>query len=173
MRIPRPAAEKLGVGRQDPDPDGLLLGLIRRATSGCHEHAARANRPEDDWQRKRVGSWVCFEGCLCPLKKPIERCVHWGAVEVPPQSTQKRRSRVSCHVRTRRRAPGSNQSPMPLQTSAWLRTASKRSGEWISPQLRLYTLHALHPVYTSTGNRTRSLGRGSSRLRVVCNPITL
>ena len=41
MRIPRPAAEKLGVDRQDPDLDGLLLGLIRRATGGCHEHAAR------------------------------------------------------------------------------------------------------------------------------------
>ena len=41
MGIPRPAAEKLGVDRQDPDLDGLLLGLIRRATGGCHEHAAR------------------------------------------------------------------------------------------------------------------------------------
>ena len=56
MGIPRPAAEKLGVDRQDPDLDGLLLELIRRATGGCHEHAARANRPADDWVRKRVKS---------------------------------------------------------------------------------------------------------------------
>ena len=54
MRIPRPAAEKLGVDRQDPDLDGLLLGLIRQATGGCHEHAARASRPQGDWGRKRV-----------------------------------------------------------------------------------------------------------------------
>ena len=46
MRIPRPAAEKLGVDRQDPDLDGLLLGLIRRATGGCHEHAARLAHPQ-------------------------------------------------------------------------------------------------------------------------------
>ena len=41
MRIPRPAAEKLGAVRQDPDLDGLLFGLISRVTGGCHEHAAR------------------------------------------------------------------------------------------------------------------------------------
>ena len=46
MRIPRPAAEKLGVDRQDPDLDGLLFGLIRRATGGCHEHAARLAHPQ-------------------------------------------------------------------------------------------------------------------------------
>ena len=46
MRIPRPAAEKLGVDRQDPDLDGLLLGLIRRATGGCHEDAARLAHPQ-------------------------------------------------------------------------------------------------------------------------------
>ena len=34
-------AEKLGAIRQDPDLDGLLFGLISRATGGCHEHAAR------------------------------------------------------------------------------------------------------------------------------------
>eukprot|EP00964_Phaeocystis_antarctica_P112155 scaffold76363_cov65-Phaeocystis_antarctica.AAC.1 len=54
MRIPRPAAEKLGAVRQDPDLDGLLFGLISRATGGCHEHAARADRPQDDRLRKRV-----------------------------------------------------------------------------------------------------------------------
>jgi len=46
MGIPRPAAEKLGVDRQDPDLDGLLLGLIRRVTGGCHEHAARLAHPQ-------------------------------------------------------------------------------------------------------------------------------
>eukprot|EP00964_Phaeocystis_antarctica_P137568 scaffold102161_cov46-Phaeocystis_antarctica.AAC.2 len=46
MRIPRPAAEKLGAGRQDPDLDGLLFGLISRATGGCHEHAARVDHPQ-------------------------------------------------------------------------------------------------------------------------------
>ena len=46
MRIPRPAAEKLGGDRQDPDLDGLLLGLIRRVTGGCHEHAARLAHPQ-------------------------------------------------------------------------------------------------------------------------------
>ena len=46
MRIPRPAAEKLGVDRQDPDLDGLLFGLISRATGGCHEHAARLDHPQ-------------------------------------------------------------------------------------------------------------------------------
>ena len=54
MGIPRPAAEKLGVDRQDPDLDGLLLGLIRRATGGCHEHAARTSPPQGNRQRKRV-----------------------------------------------------------------------------------------------------------------------
>ena len=54
MGIPRPAAEKLGVDRQDPDLDGLLLGLIRRATGGCHEHAARADHPQGGRDRKRV-----------------------------------------------------------------------------------------------------------------------
>ena len=34
MRIPRPAAEKLGVVRQDADVDGLLFGLISRAPGG-------------------------------------------------------------------------------------------------------------------------------------------
>ena len=48
MRIPRPAAEKLGAVRQDPDLDGLLFGLVSRATHWrvaavtTHEHAARA-----------------------------------------------------------------------------------------------------------------------------------
>ena len=48
MRIPRPAAEKLGAGRQDPYLDGLLFGLMSRATGGCHdhEHAARADHPQ-------------------------------------------------------------------------------------------------------------------------------
>ena len=41
MRTSRPVAEKLGAIRQDPDLDGLLFGLISRATGGCHEHAAR------------------------------------------------------------------------------------------------------------------------------------
>ena len=41
MRTSRPVAEKLGAVRQDPDLDGLLFGLISRATGGCHEHAAR------------------------------------------------------------------------------------------------------------------------------------
>eukprot|EP00964_Phaeocystis_antarctica_P059202 scaffold35157_cov61-Phaeocystis_antarctica.AAC.1 len=41
MRTSRRVAEKLGAIRQDPDLDGLLFGLISRATGGCHEHAAR------------------------------------------------------------------------------------------------------------------------------------
>eukprot|EP00964_Phaeocystis_antarctica_P107186 scaffold71943_cov64-Phaeocystis_antarctica.AAC.6 len=53
MRIPRPAAEKLGVVRQDPDLDGLLFGLISRATGGCHEHAARLDHPQGGRLRKR------------------------------------------------------------------------------------------------------------------------
>ena len=69
MRIPRPAAEKLGVDRQDPDLDGLLLGLIRRATGGCHEHAARANRPQDDWVRKRVKGEVSWPGSRWRLER--------------------------------------------------------------------------------------------------------
>ena len=41
MRTSRPVAEKLGAIRQDPDLDGLLFGLISRATGGCREHVAR------------------------------------------------------------------------------------------------------------------------------------
>ena len=46
MRTSRPVAEKLGAIRQDPDLDGLLFGLISRATGGCHEHAARLDHPQ-------------------------------------------------------------------------------------------------------------------------------
>ena len=53
MRIPRPAAEKLGAVIQDPDLDGLLFGLISRATGGCHEHAARADHPQPQGGRGR------------------------------------------------------------------------------------------------------------------------
>ena len=54
MRTSRPAAEKLGAARQDPDLDDLLFRLISRATGGRQEHAARADRPLDDWGRTRV-----------------------------------------------------------------------------------------------------------------------
>ena len=55
MRTSRPAAEKLGAVRQDPDLDDLLFRLISRATGGRQEHAARADRPQlDDWGRTRV-----------------------------------------------------------------------------------------------------------------------
>ena len=54
MRTSRPAAEKLGAVRQDPDLDDLLFRLISRATGGRQEHAARAGRPVDDRGRTRV-----------------------------------------------------------------------------------------------------------------------
>ena len=68
MRIPRPAAEKLGVDRQDPDLDGLLLGLIRRATGGKVTSTRRA-----PVALRATGAGRGLEGLAEPTK---ELCLH-------------------------------------------------------------------------------------------------
>ena len=99
MRIPRPAAEKLGVDRQDPDLDGLLFGLIRRATGGCHEYAARASHPQVTGKGSEVtlSRFAVFFHCGASLKTAagvvpevnvtLQRQVHQGVRNMPSLSS--------------------------------------------------------------------------------------
>ena len=79
MRTSRPAAEKLGAVRQDPDLDDLLVRLISRATGGRQEHAARAGRP-----------WTTGEGPgLILITRGNEPRNNWSRSSVrPPRPTR-------------------------------------------------------------------------------------
>ena len=98
------------------------------AAEGCHEHAARANRAQDDWGRKRVKrAQTCIPG---PANRPRSLIAAFALAPVaapaaaPPTAPPSKSANAPCALRPSRPIPS-----LPSSSPARSRSAGTVAGQ--------------------------------------------